>query len=48
MWWMVSAFVENIVAGKFREQVPQPLARSLWVRQNRAEIGAIPDMARSL
>ncbi len=44
----VSTFVENIVAGKFREQVPQPLARSLWVRQNMTEIGAIPDMARSL
>ncbi len=44
----ISAFVENIVAGKFREQVPQPLARSLWVRQNTAEISTITDMARSL
>jgi ATP-dependent Lhr-like helicase len=44
----LSAFVENIAAGKFREQVPQHLARSLWSRQNRTEIGRIPEIAERL
>lgn len=41
----VAAFVQNIAAGKFREQVPEHLARSLWARQKASEIGG---MARTL
>jgi ATP-dependent helicase Lhr and Lhr-like helicase len=44
----VAAFVENIAAGKFREQVPERLARSLWARQNAVEIAGISGMARTL
>jgi ATP-dependent Lhr-like helicase len=44
----VAAFVQNIAAGKFREQVPEHLARSLWARQNTSEIGGITGMARTL
>jgi ATP-dependent Lhr-like helicase len=44
----VSAFVQNIAAGKFREQVPEHLARSLWARQNTSEISGIIGMARTL
>jgi ATP-dependent Lhr-like helicase len=44
----VALFVENIAAGKFKEQVPERLARSLWVRQNAVEIGGIIGMARTL
>jgi ATP-dependent Lhr-like helicase len=44
----VAAFVQNIAAGKFREQVPEHLARSLWARQNTSEIGGIIGLARTL
>ncbi|MBU6462664.1 MAG: DEAD/DEAH box helicase [Bradyrhizobium sp.] len=44
----VSAFVENIAAGKFRGQVPATLARSLWARQNGAEIDNISEIASEL
>jgi ATP-dependent Lhr-like helicase len=44
----LSGFVKDIAAGKFKDQVPGPLARSLWVRQNTAEINAISEIARSL
>jgi ATP-dependent helicase Lhr and Lhr-like helicase len=44
----IAAFVENIAAGKFREQVPQGLARSLWARQNAGEISEVSAMARTL
>lgn len=44
----VAAFVQNIAAGKFREQVPEHLARSLWARQNASEFGGIIGMARTL
>jgi ATP-dependent Lhr-like helicase len=44
----LSGFVENIVAGKFKEQVPAALARSLWLRQNAAEIAAIGEIAQRL
>ena len=44
----LSGFVKDIAAGKFKDQVPAPLARSLWVRQNVAEINAIAEIARSL
>jgi hypothetical protein len=44
----VAEFVVNIQAGKFREQVPEYLARSLWVGQNLASIGAITALANGL
>ncbi|WP_458194187.1 DEAD/DEAH box helicase [Bradyrhizobium sp. UFLA05-153] len=44
----VSAAVQNIAAGKFKDQVPVELARTLWARQNTAEIGAISSIARSI
>jgi ATP-dependent Lhr-like helicase len=44
----VAAFVQNIAAGKFREHVPEHLARSLWARQNTSEISGIIGMARTL
>jgi ATP-dependent Lhr-like helicase len=44
----LSGFVKDIAAGKFKDQVPGPLARALWVRQNTAEINAIREIARSL
>lgn len=44
----VAAFVLNIAAGKFREQVPEHLARTLWARQNTSEIDGIIGMARTL
>lgn len=44
----VAAFVENVAAGKFREQVPQPLAKALWARQNAAAITGINGMARTV
>jgi ATP-dependent Lhr-like helicase len=44
----VAAFVENIKAGKFREAVPEELARSMWASQNRSAVGGISAIARSL
>ncbi|WFU45261.1 DEAD/DEAH box helicase [Bradyrhizobium sp. CB82] len=44
----VCDFVENIAAGKFREQVPLALARTLWTRQNAAELSIISEIAREL
>jgi ATP-dependent Lhr-like helicase len=44
----VAEFVANIQAGKFREQVPEYLARSLWAGQNLAPIGAITALANGL
>lgn len=44
----VSEFVANIKVGKFREQVPESLARSLWARQNGDKVTGIPAMAGSL
>ncbi|MEY9142336.1 DEAD/DEAH box helicase [Bradyrhizobium elkanii] len=44
----VSEFVANIKVGKFREQVPENLARSLWARQNGDKVTGIPVMAESL
>jgi ATP-dependent Lhr-like helicase len=41
----VAEFVANIKVGKFREQVPESLARSLWAKQNRAKIVGISAMA---
>ncbi|MGY4305146.1 ATP-dependent Lhr-like helicase [Bradyrhizobium sp. USDA 4369] len=42
---VVSAFVANVKTGKFREQVPEGLARSLWAKQNRGRIADISAMA---
>ncbi|TAI62020.1 DEAD/DEAH box helicase [Bradyrhizobium sp. Leo170] len=44
----VSEFVANIKVGKFREQVPENLARSLWARQNGDKVTEIPVMAAAL
>ncbi|MGT2504757.1 hypothetical protein ACVOMS_35815 (plasmid) [Bradyrhizobium guangxiense] len=44
----VSDFVANIKVGKFREQVPENLARSLWARQNGDKVTEIPAMAAAL
>lgn len=44
----VSEFVANIKVGKFREQVPENLARSLWARQNGDNVTGIPVMAGRL
>ena len=44
----VAEFVANIKIGKFREAVPDDLARGLWARQNRTAVGAIAPCARSL
>ncbi|WP_334419034.1 MULTISPECIES: hypothetical protein [unclassified Bradyrhizobium] len=44
----LSGFVKDVAAGKFKDQVPGPLARSLWVRRNTAEINTIDEIARSL
>jgi ATP-dependent Lhr-like helicase len=42
----VAEFVANIKVGKFREAVPDSLARRLWAQQNRIAVGAIAPSAR--
>jgi ATP-dependent Lhr-like helicase len=44
----VAAFVENIGVGKFAEYVPEPLARTLWARQNADVVKTVPAMARGM
>ena len=44
----VAAFVKNIKAGKFREAVPEELARSMWASQNGSAMSGISAIARSL
>ncbi|GEC15443.1 DEAD/DEAH box helicase [Nitrobacter winogradskyi] len=44
----VAEFVANIKIGKFREAVPEHLARRLWAQQNKMAVGAIASCARSL
>ena len=44
----VAEFVANIQAGKFREVVPEGLARALWARRNAAVVGGIASMAENL
>ena len=44
----IATFVENISSGKFRDQVPIDLARSLWTRQNAVAIDAISNIAQNL
>jgi hypothetical protein len=40
--------VENIKAGKFREQVSDDVSRKLWAEQNEGLIREIPKMALGL
>jgi ATP-dependent helicase Lhr and Lhr-like helicase len=42
----VAEFVANIKVGKFREAVPDDLARGLWAQQNRMAVAAIAPSAR--
>ena len=44
----VAEFVANIQAGKFREVVPEDLARALWARRNGDVVGGISSMAGAL
>jgi ATP-dependent helicase Lhr and Lhr-like helicase len=44
----ISAFVENVAAGKFRDQVPESLARGLWAAQHEIETSKIPEIVREL
>jgi ATP-dependent Lhr-like helicase len=44
----VAEFVANIQAGKFREVVPEDLARTLWARRNGGVVGGIASMAGTL
>jgi ATP-dependent Lhr-like helicase len=44
----VAEFVANIQAGKFREVVPDDLARALWARRNGDVLGGIASMAEAL
>ena len=44
----ISAFVENVAAGKFRDQVPESLARGLWAAQHEIETSEIPEIAKEL
>jgi ATP-dependent helicase Lhr and Lhr-like helicase len=44
----VAEFVVNIQAGKFREVVPEDLARALWARRNGGVVGGIASMAENL
>jgi ATP-dependent Lhr-like helicase len=44
----VAEFVANIQAGKFREVVPEDLARALWARQNGDVVGGMASMAENL
>jgi ATP-dependent Lhr-like helicase len=37
----VAEFVSNVKFGKFREQVPDELARALWARENEATVASI-------
>jgi ATP-dependent Lhr-like helicase len=42
----MAAFVKNINAGKFRDLVPEDLARDQWARQNAFVVRSVPAMAR--
>jgi ATP-dependent Lhr-like helicase len=44
----MAEFVENIGSGKFREQVPEALAREQWAKQNLSVIRDVPSMANQL
>jgi ATP-dependent Lhr-like helicase len=44
----VAEFVANIKTGKFREAVPDDLARRLWAQQNKVAVGIIASCAASI
>jgi ATP-dependent Lhr-like helicase len=44
----VAEFVSNVKFGKFREQVPDELARALWARENKATVASIAGVAKSV
>jgi len=44
----IASVVANIASGKFREYVPEGLARALWAEQNSRAINAISHVARDL
>jgi ATP-dependent helicase Lhr and Lhr-like helicase len=44
----MAAFVQNINAGKYRDFVPDGLARNQWVRQNALVVSRIPELARGV
>ena len=44
----MAVFVKNINAGKFRDFVPEGLARSQWAQQNASVVIAVPTMAQDI
>jgi ATP-dependent Lhr-like helicase len=44
----MAAFVKNINAGKYRDFVPEDLARGQWARQNASVVRAVPAMAQGV
>jgi ATP-dependent Lhr-like helicase len=44
----MAEFVQNINAGKYRDFVPDGLARSQWARQNALVVSRIPEIARGV
>jgi ATP-dependent Lhr-like helicase len=44
----MAEFVQNINAGKYRDFVPDGLARSQWARQNAPVVSRIPEIARGV
>lgn len=42
----VADFVSNVKVGKFREQVPDDLARALWARRNQSALATVAEAAR--
>jgi ATP-dependent Lhr-like helicase len=45
---IVAEFVANIQAGKFREVVPEDLARAMWAKRNSDVVDGINSMAGAL
>jgi ATP-dependent helicase Lhr and Lhr-like helicase len=44
----MAAFVKNINAGKFRDFVPEDLARNQWAQQNASVVKAVPAMVQAV
>lgn len=44
----VADFVSNVKVGKFREQVPDQLARALWARRNASSVATVAEAARKV
>ena len=44
----MAAFVKNINAGKFRDFVPEGLARGQWAKQNASVVKAVPAAAQGV